>query len=46
MNITVADKLHWTFKLYDKDGSGEIGKTKLYKFFIRRLLEIKLDIIL
>ena len=26
MFISVADKLHWTFKLYDKDGSGEIGK--------------------
>ena len=25
LSYIVADKLHWTFKLYDKDGSGEIG---------------------
>jgi hypothetical protein len=29
----VADKLHWTFKLYDKDGNWEIGEVKI--FFIR-----------
>jgi hypothetical protein len=33
--ILVADKLHWTFKLYDKDNSGEIGKLNI---FIRIIL--------
>ena len=28
--VLVADKLHWTFKLYDKDGSGEIGDFWIY----------------
>ncbi len=28
---SVADKLHWTFKLYDKDGSGEIGKCSFFE---------------
>ena len=35
----VADKLHWTFKLYDKDGSGEIDPDEMEDIF-RKLCKI------
>ena len=31
--LVVADKLHWTFKLYDKDGSGEIDPDEMEDIF-------------
>ena len=36
MNLTlfkVEEKLHWTFKLYDKDGSGEIDPDEMEDIF-------------
>lgn len=33
--ITVEDKLHWTFKLYDQDGSGEIDPDEMELIFTK-----------
>ena len=37
--IPAEQKLHWTFKLYDKDGSGEIDPEEMEDIF-RELMEI------
>ena len=31
----VEDKLHWTFKLYDQDGSGEIDPDEMEMIFTK-----------
>jgi len=35
MKGTVEDKLHWTFKLYDQDGSGEIDPDEMELIFTK-----------
>ena len=35
--VTVEDKLHWTFRLYDVDGSGEIDPDEMEQASSRRL---------
>ena len=35
LNILVEDKLHWTFKLYDQDGSGEIDPDEMELIFTK-----------
>ena len=32
---SVEDKLHWTFKLYDQDGSGEIDPDEMELIFTK-----------
>ena len=32
--LAVDDKLHWTFKLYDVDGNGEIDIFEMEKMFV------------
>ena len=33
LNILVDEKLHWAFKLYDKDGNGEIDPEEMQEMF-------------
>ena len=34
-NVSVAEKLHWAFKLYDKDGNGEIDQEEMEEIFVK-----------
>ena len=33
--LAVEDKLHWTFRLYDQDGSGEIDPDEMELIFTK-----------
>ena len=33
--LLVEDKLHWTFRLYDQDGSGEIDPDEMELIFTK-----------
>ena len=33
--LVVEDKLHWTFRLYDQDGSGEIDPDEMELIFTK-----------
>ena len=35
LTFTVDEKLHWAFKLYDKDGSGEIDPEEMEEIFTK-----------
>ena len=35
MICSVEEKLHWTFKLYDCDGSGEIDPIEMEQIFTK-----------
>jgi len=35
MLVVVEEKLKWAFKLYDKDGSGEIDREEMEDIFIK-----------
>ena len=38
--VAVEDKLHWTFRLYDVDGSGEIDPDEMEQVSSRRLRDL------
>ena len=35
IHLPVEDKLHWTFRLYDQDGSGEIDPDEMELIFTK-----------
>ena len=41
--ISVAEKLHWAFKLYDKDGNGEIDQEEIEEIFTKLCVLVNVE---
>ena len=40
---SVSEKLHWAFKLYDKDGNGEIDQEEMEEIFTKLCVLVNVE---